>query len=171
MIRRLALILPLTGFAILLGTLVVLACQPDPNAPPQLRVIILPCASPKSLVTWLEMEQTTRENAKYDFSYPHKSPPDFPLAFYAGSERAENLIANRPHAGKLEWGPAALDTPYEVSWRGAGEVHVRLPDDATEAQITEWKAELERCDPGATVIVNRQSSTSPMSDASAETPH
>lgn len=151
MIQRLALILPLAGLLLVAGTLVVIACQPDPNKPAR-RVIILPCAAPKSLVYWMELEQTTKDHAPYEFRYPHKSPPDFPLAFYAGSERAENLIAERPSAGQLIWGPMALDTPYEVAWRGAGEVHLILPAGATEAQIAEWRAEIERCDPGAKIV-------------------
>lgn len=144
MIRRLALILPLAGLLLVAGTLVVIACQPEPRGPEPLAVI-LPAPAPKSLIVWLEYEQTYNETAFRD------EPTTRPIRFYAGSEGRANLIAERPSAGKLNWGPMALDTPYEVAWRGAGEVHIRVPASATEAQIAEWTAEVERAEPGAIV--------------------
>jgi hypothetical protein len=152
MIRRLALILPLAGLMLVAGTLVVIACQPEPKGP-EPKVVILPAAAPKSLIVWLEYEETYRETAWRDESSTK------PVLFYAGSARRENLIAERPSAGKLIWGPMALDTAYEVAWRGAGEVHIRVPAAATEAQVEEWTAEVQRCEPG--VVVLTQSSDAP----------
>lgn len=152
MIRRLIVIVPLTVAAFVVASMIVLACRPDPNAPVA-KVVIVTAPSPKSLVRWWELDQTTQDNAAYNFARPHKDAPFTPVAFYVDSETPENLIAARESPGRLRWGPMALDTPYEVQWRGLGEVHLRVPDDATAAQVAEWTAEVERCEPGAKVVV------------------
>ena len=152
MIQRLALILPLAGLTILVGTLVVIACQPDPSALDP-KVVILPCAAPKSLIVWLELEQTSDEQAGYAFGPSRKKGPPFqPVAYYAASESPANLIAERVSAGTLRWGPKAIDTEYGVLWRGLGEVHIRVPDGSTEAQLAEWTSQLQRCEPGVRVV-------------------
>lgn len=138
-----------------------------PDNPPL--VVIKPSAAPKSLVERWNEEATFLQHAAYAFKRPYRDPPFQPLAFYAGSESHDNLIAERTRGGRLAWGPMALDTPYDVVWRGAGEVHIRVPGGATEAQISEWRVEIERCEPGALVRVNPQSSTFPTSETS-ETP-
>jgi hypothetical protein len=151
-LQRAAVFLPLSLLAITATTLIVLACQPDPNKP-EPRIVILPAAAPKSLITWLELEQTTSDQAAYTFRRPYKEPPFHPLAFYAGSEQAENLIAERVSFGHLRWGPKAMDTPYEVTWRGLGEIHLHLPEGATDQQIAEWTAQIQRCEPMARVVI------------------
>lgn len=121
----------------------------EPTVPPfPVRVVIAPCPLPKSLVEWWEHEQAVADNAPFVFAYPRRPQPFQPLAFYAGSESPENLIAERDgRNGSLRWGPQAMDTPYRVAWRGMGHVALEVPANATEGQVAGWKAEIERCDP------------------------
>lgn len=150
MTQRLALILPIAGLLVVVGTLVVLACQPDPNAPPGRHVIIVPSATPKSLVVWWDYDLTYAETIPYQDG--KRLAPFFPAAWYVGSESPANLIAERGKFGEhLHWGPMALDTEYTVAWRGLGEVHLRVPVDATDDQIADWRAEIEHCDPGVSI--------------------
>lgn len=156
MIQRLALVLPLLGLAVVLGTLVVLACQPELEKPWP-KSVVLPTAAPKSLITWMELDLTYGEGSAVAFSRPQREPSFQKVAWYAGYERPENLIAERTSAGNLRWGPMALDTPYEVAWRGAGEIHFRVPSNTSPSQIQEWAAELQRCEPEAVVRPIEQS--------------
>ncbi len=152
MIRRLALVLPLAGLLLVAGTLVVFACQPDPRIPKR-RVVIVPAAAPKSLVVWWDYDLTYSDSIPY--SDGKAAAPFFPVAWYAGSESAANLIAERQPAGeRLRWGPMASETEYEVAWRGAGEVHIQVPQDATESQIEAWKAEIRRCEGHSTMSIS-----------------
>lgn len=167
MIQRLALVLPLAGLALVVATLAVLAYQPELNKPWP-KSVILPCAAPKSLIVWMEYDQTYQESSSVAFS-SLREPAFTPIRFYVGSESPENLIAERLHPGKLTWGPMALDTKYEVVWRGAGEIHVRVPEGTSEQQFKQWAEQIERCE-GASVIVRIASPHSQSPDQPASQP-
>lgn len=134
------------GAVLLVGLVAGIRFERVPPELPPVRVVVKPCAAPKSLVERWEEEQTVYQQAAYAFKRPYREPPFQRLAFYAGSEAPENLIAERVSVGKLRWGPMAIETPYRVAWRGLNWITLAVPADATESQIADWKAEVERCE-------------------------
>lgn len=124
-----------------------------PSNPP--RVVIKPAAAPKTLVERWDEEEAFNQHSAYAFQRPYREPPFQPLAFYVGSESPQNLIAERVSAGRLNWGPKALDTPYAVTWRGQGWITLRVPAVASEDEIERWKAEVRECEPVAEFTIER----------------
>lgn len=151
-LQRAAVVVPLSLLAITAATLGVIALQPEWNKPWP-KAVILPAPAPKSLIVWLEYELTYSETA-----FKSQRQISFqPVAWYAGEESEENLIAERVSPGRFRWGPMAMDTEYEIAWRGLGEIHLRVPEGATEAQVEAWKAEVHRVDPGVVGILPQTS--------------